>query len=80
MKKNYSTPDILFESFALSTNIAAGCGVVTPLPQLDECGVPYFNWIIFNTEFQGCTRLPSTNAGDGICYHPPTEQTNLFHS
>lgn len=80
MKKSYSKPDILFESFSLSTNVAAGCAVITPLPQLDECGLPYFNWIIFQNEIQGCTKFPTTNAGDAVCYHPPTEQTNLFTS
>lgn len=81
MKKNYSKPDILFESFSLSTSVAAGCAVITPLPQIDQCGLPrFYNWILFHNEIQGCNRTPTTNDGDGICYHPPTEQTNLFSS
>ena len=46
----------------------------------DQCGLPYFNWVIFMNELQGCTKIVSTGVMDGICYHPPTEQTNLFTS
>lgn len=80
MKKSYSKPDILFESFSLSSSVAAGCAVDTPLPQSDKCGLPYFNWVIFMNELQGCTKIVSTGLMDGVCYHPPTEQTNLFTS
>ena len=80
MKKTYSKPDVMFESFSLCTNVAAGCESKTPLPQSDECGLPYFNWIIFMNEFQGCTYIEETGEWNSICYHQPSEFNNLFTS
>lgn len=82
MKKTYSKPDILFDSFALSTNVAANCEFRTPLPKVDECGMPirYFNSIIFVTEMQGCTVIEPSGEYDSICYHLPTDSNNLFTS
>jgi hypothetical protein len=82
MKKTYSKPDIIFDSFALSTNVAANCEFKTPLPKADECGMPigFLNDVIFITEMQGCTKIIETGAWDTICYHQPTEENNLFNS
>lgn len=82
MKKSYSKPDILFDSFSLSTNVASNCEFRTPLPQVDECGMPtgYFNSVIFVTEIQGCTVVEPSGVWDTICYHQPSETNNLFTS
>lgn len=80
MKKTYSKPDISFESFSLSSTVAAGCGVDTPLHQMDQCGYRIENWIVFQSELQGCNFIVETGVMDGVCYHPPTEMTNLFTS
>lgn len=82
MKKTYSKPDVIFDSFSLSTNVAADCAFKTPLPKADECGLPtgFLNEIIFITEMQGCTRTQGNGQWDTICYHQPTEENNLFNS
>lgn len=80
MKKTYSKPDIMFESFSLCTNVAAGCEFKTPLPQSGGCGVRYFNSIIFQNAEQGCNKGPENTPYDTVCYHQPLETNNLFTS
>jgi hypothetical protein len=80
MRKTYSKPDIHFDNFALSTNVAANCEFQTPLPRADECGIPYFNWIVFQSELQGCNKISESGIWDSMCYHQPTETNNLFTS
>jgi hypothetical protein len=82
MKKTYSKPDIFFDSFSLSTTVAANCEFKTPLPKADECGMPtgYFNYIVFVNELQGCNRTVESGVWETICYHQPTEENNLFNS
>ena len=80
MKKTYSKPDILFDSFSLCTNAVASCEIQTPLPQSDECGLEYFNWVIFQTASQGCDKIVKSGVWDTVCYHQPTETNNLFTS
>ena len=80
MKKTYSKPDILFDSFSISTNVVASCEFQTPLPQVDECGVAYFNWVVFQSELQGCNKIAKSGTWDAMCYHQPTETNNLFTS
>ena len=84
MKKTYEKPMIIFEDFSLSTSIAAGCEVINKNPSLaDSCGyIPNDRWTgepIFTTTISGCG---STQSGDfdGLCYHVPTEDNNLFNS
>lgn len=77
MKKIYSKPEIAFESFSLSQNIAAGCEYTDPKhPDLYFTGIGY----AFTT---GCDVKFSDGGGDGeyngICYHVPTDN-NLFNS
>ena len=80
MKKNYSKPDIIFDSFTLSTNVAADCEFKTPLPKADECGMPYFNYVVFMNEMQGCRKIEPSGVFNTICYHQPSETNNLFNS
>lgn len=79
MKKAYSKPEIMFESFISSTNIA-GCGVDTNLPSKDVCGIPQGPGVtLFMEGISGC----SVNVKDGdnnVCYHNPTDTNMLFGS
>ena len=78
MKKTYSKPEIVFESFTMSTNVAANCEVVDPHdPRLYFTGVGY-------AFTKGC-EVSVSEGGDGefngICYHiPDGGKLNLFAS
>ena len=67
MKKAYSKPQIYFESFSLSQNIAAGCEITDPKDErLYFTGLGY--------AFSSSCDVPMTDAGgdgeyNGICYH-----------
>ena len=79
MKKRYEKPQIVFEDFTMSTNIAAGCEFITTNPSEGQCGYPTRNGIVFITEITGCKyHQPDTN--DALCYHVPTVYTNIFNS
>lgn len=86
MKKEYVKPVVVFESFSLSTNIAAGCESIVGNPSKDSCPVAGTGGIaIFNTPENGCEFTPAQMGGvddmwDGFCYHVPTETNNLFNS
>ena len=87
MKKTYSAPKILFESFTMSTNIAAGCEEIIRTFDQGNCaiegtgGISVFSGTMVNI----CDYTPADmgNPDDmwnGFCYHVPTEKTNLFNS
>lgn len=81
--KKYTKPEILFESFTMSTNIAAGCEETTPLPSMEEsCGYPIRGGVVFMNGTQ-CTTYPPAETPfeyNGFCYHVPTDLNNLFNS
>ena len=89
MKKAYSKPDIVFEDFSLSTNIAAGCEE-NPTNSTHNCGVKWAAGIfIFLSAETGCNRIivdgsKTENLVDdennGLCYHNPTVNYNVFIS
>ena len=91
MKKKYSKPDIFFEDFSLSTNIAAGCEE-EPTTSTDACGIKFGKGkFIFTSELYGCNRVIPDGSddrevnmvddkGNGLCYHNPTEGYNVFLS
>lgn len=83
MRKTYTKPKFLFESFMMSTSIAAGCEEKTKLPSLEaQCGFMPDprddSWVIFNAE-PNCTSTPAEQF-DKLCYHIPSEDYNLFNS
>jgi hypothetical protein len=84
MKKSYSKPQIMFESFTMSTNIAAGCENIFGLYSRGVCGFPGDapNSNIFNTKAGGDCRVEGNGASeyDDLCYHNPLETDNLFNS
>ena len=91
MKKTYSKPDIFFEDFSLSTSIAAGCEVY-PTNSTDACGVKWKKGAyLFTSALYGCNRIitdaekdPEKNLvdskGNGLCYHNPSADYNVFNS
>ncbi len=82
MKKAYSTPDIAFESFALSVSIAA-CKVEANHNAENECG---YKWdaenILFLENINGCTTVigEGDDSWDGYCYHNHSVDKRLFGS
>lgn len=74
MKKAYVKPEVYFENFQLSANIAAGCGerlnhtmeVCQPVP-----GVQLF------TTASNCAMTPDDA---GLCYQTSTDERRLFTS
>jgi hypothetical protein len=83
MKKTYSRPDIWFEDFSLSTNIAAGCEA-TPFDHSEGCGVKINRVDILFSDSFGDTCNVKIIDGDpnynGLCYHNPTMDRNVFFS
>ena len=85
MKKVYTKPQIEFESFTLCNNIAAGCETTTNLPSANQCGMDFSGLVVFMTGMTGCTGIQIDNVGgdgefNGICYHVPNGDNNLFTS
>ena len=80
-KRLYNKPEIVFEDFSLSTNIAT-CETKTNVPNNTECGyVPEGTTIpIFVNGITGCTKKVDDDGYNGFCYHAPTEANNLFNS
>lgn len=81
MKKAYSAPDIAFESFSLSSSIAA-CDVETNHSQ-GTCGYRMDDGtVIFMTGVTGCDWEIDSPSGsyNGICYDNPSDLKTLFSS
>ena len=84
MKKSYSKPEIMFESFAASTNIAA-CGVDTDLPVKYTCGIQYgppiLNQVVFDSTISQCNvDITETDMYNKVCYDNPSDTSALFGS
>ena len=85
MKKTYTKPEIFFESFSLSTNIASNCEHPFTLASKGVCGIPDENDLpmdIFDPSLGGSCQVQGGSGAmyDGFCYHVPTENDNLFNS
>jgi hypothetical protein len=81
MKKRYTAPDIVFESFSLSTSIAGSCEVKTSLPNNSGCGLDLGDTTIFVSPSTGCQILRPDGIGpNGMCFYNPSENYNLFKS
>lgn len=80
MKKIYSKPEILFEDFSLSISITAGCDIEHGTQAENECGY-YFgrDGIIFTETVDGC-QYKKPDGYNNLCYHIPTETSDLFNS
>ena len=86
MKKAYSKPDILFESFSMATSIAAGCEVKLDTQAAYVCGVKFDNVTLFTNEVTNCKSGDGLVIAEGdkmynkLCYHNPYEANNVFAS
>ena len=82
MKKVYSKPQIMFENFSLSTNIAAACEVrANTQSNFDSCGVDFSGDIVFATSTSGCKdKIDDYGQYNSICYHVPSDSNNIFNS
>jgi hypothetical protein len=81
MKKIYSKPDIYFEDFSLSTNIAAGCELQPINAEDTQCAVVYGRYHLLADDTH-CTRAieDGKNEFNNLCYHVPYESFNVFNS
>ena len=71
----------MFESFTLSENIAGDCKNIIDAPSEMQCayGENDFGQPIFMDEITACIfKRPDGN--NGVCYHVPTANDNLFNS
>ena len=78
MKKPYVKPEVYFENFELSANIATGCG--RPLGHTRDTCRDIFGGnaeFVFDSRENGCAWIPDTN---DYCYHNPLDATKLFTS
>ena len=86
MKKVYVKPMIYYESFASSTNLAAGCEKIVGTPSMYLCGITtsdpdtvYFAYPVdgslCNEEGRG-----DMMTYDNFCYQNPSDGNNLFNS
>lgn len=92
MKKTYVKPMVTFESFAFSSNIAAGCGAINGIHSDPTAGCAAYGTqsspsngclfinggaIIFLDS--PCVETPQEDRHD-LCYHVPTDATRMFMS
>ena len=77
MKKTYTKPRMVFESFEVETNIAA-CASDARSTQ-GECMVIIGGMPVFTIDVTGC-RFKASDGSYGICYYVPSADTNLFGS
>ena len=86
MKKEYTKPVIMFESFALSTSIAGDCETIISNMSKGVCGYKPDRFMsVFLEEVTGCAVKkaddPYTDKQNNtFCYHIPTPYMNLFNS
>lgn len=86
MKRVYEKPQIVFENFSISTNIAGDCESIVGNPSKGTCAVLGTGGIaMFDNSVENCVYTPGDMGGtedewDGFCYHVPTEYNNLFNS
>ena len=78
MKKTYVKPEVYFESFELSANIAAGCVFKTYHTEY-ECTYSVAGKKLFLSP-NICTTSPQDYDGTSMCYNNPTDDTKLFSS
>ena len=85
MKKEYSPPEIIFDSFALNENIASvnsNCDRNLTGHYSGSCGLQFGNRVIFTVAASGCTFKVQDGSpmANGLCYHIPTGGNKIFNS
>lgn len=84
MKKVYSKPHVIFESFVLSNSIGGGCDYFANASR-SQCGVyvDEFEETLFTSETVlggACSMTPAPGMFDDICYDVPHDNTGVFSS
>lgn len=79
MKKEYKKPELLFDSFELSTSIAAGCANKVDTFARGSCGIAYGPVVLFLKSMTAVCTM-GIEDGDGYCYHNPDDTRNMFSS
>ena len=84
MKKVYTKPEIMFESFTLSQAIAGDCTVKTSTPSEGNCAYGYkdefFGDVVLFTNDMNACEFQQPDGYNGICYDVPTASNLLFNS
>lgn len=85
MRKTYSKPDIVFESFSLSTSVALNCETKAPEGEQVGHGAVRFYLgmvplVVFQNSAQGCIKYEDDGEWNTFCYHNPGEFNSLFVS
>ena len=82
MKKSYSKPQIVFESFTLSTDIASGCNLtnVNQASASAGCGLWVDDFdVLFNMGTgSACSVGPDDGQNNTICYHNPDDYAKVI--
>ena len=80
MEKKYDKPQVFFEDFQLSANIAGDC-TGRPNNQSDEgsCGYEDNGFVIFVEGNSGCA-FKTKGPFNRVCYHVPTGDISVFVS
>ena len=79
MKKRYTKPDIVFESFSLSSSIAS-CDVKIENSTGGLCGLQMDDAFLFVIGVTGCELHVEDGGFNRICYHVPFGEKNMFNS
>lgn len=81
MKKAYKAPEIMFEDFSLSTNIAGDCDVIVNNHTENVCAyISRTGEHVFTEAITACKTKQGDGANNGVCYHVPIETNDLFNS
>ena len=80
MKKTYAKPQIVFESFQLTANIAGDCNTRPNSTNEATCGYNDNGWIVFQNSAV-CNVLAGPDGNyNRLCYHVPTGDISVFTS
>ena len=80
MKKNYSKPEIVFESFKLTTSIASNCDYNSNSGDKNTCSVDV-GWGPSVFVSKPICSVESENGNEfEVCYDVPTDDTRVFGS
>ena len=81
MKKTYCKPQISFEDFELSANIASHCDKSAGPSDIKQCAyeIPGIGKL-FLWNYNTCGYKVHTDGQFGLCYHIPLDRCSLFNS
>lgn len=79
MKKNYVKPAIVFDSFALSKNIAGSCTYEMNFDQ-SSCVLEVTMYGRTYNIFDNAPCIPAPGVKDTLCYDNPADGRNIFTS